>query len=433
MENFQLSMFFNYRGILAVSEFYREYDALFSALDLTAFPCANTGRGRPGYSPRAMLRAFIVKHRQALKTVPDLIKFLDTQPMLTQMCGFAAGALPDESQFYRFLSDTPNSKLQHLHLEANQKLVDKEVVKLDQFVADSKPVKAATRHNNPKNPSRSRDKNKNIRRNPDATLGYYSYVEKSDGTKRTEFFWGYRTHVIVSKEGICLVELTLPNNMRDADVVKRLIRKLKKLYRPKKGAIFLADAAYDERSVYDLIVAKLKAQPFIRLNPRATQKPKTLGQHGRPLCDAGLEMSFCGNSDVGQRKRLKYRCPLKTKAGRQELGDKLPATCPTANPHFTEGAGYGCTKYLDVTDDPRHRLDRSSPLFQKKIKERQTVEQYFSRLGDREAEHTTHYSLRAVKNQMTIAHLTSSLVALAAVQLGRPESIRCYKTFAKAG
>ena len=435
METFQLSMFYNYHGILAVSEFYREYDALFSALDLTGFPCANAGRGRPGYSPRAMLRAFIVGHRERKKTVPDLIKFLDTQPMLTEMCGFEAGALPDESQFSRFLTDTPNSTIQRLHLGANRKLIDNKVIKLDQFVPDSKPVKAATRHNNPKNPSRSRNKNKKIRRNPDATLGYYSYVEQADGTKRTEFFWGYRTHVIVSKEGICLVEITLRNNVRDADVVKRLIRKLKKLYCFKKGVIFLADAAYDERSIYDLIVTEMKAQAFIRLNPRHTEKSKTLGPHDRPLCDAGLEMSFCGNSkdDERLRLRLKYRCPLKTRAGRHELGDKLPATCPAANPRFSEGAAYGCTKYLDVTDDPRHRLDRSSPLFQEKIKERQTVEQYFSRLGDREAEQTTHYRLRSVKNQMTIAHLTLSLVALAAVQLGRPESIRCYKTFAKAG
>jgi hypothetical protein len=380
-----------------------------------------------------MLRAFLVKHRQGLKTVPDLIKFLDTQPMLTEMCGFTAGALPDETQFYRFLSRTPNSAVRRLHLTANQKLIDKQVIKLDQFIIDSKPVKAATRHNNPKNPSRSRNKNKKIRRNPDATLGYYSYVDLADGTKRTEFFWGYRTHVIVSKEGICLVELTLPSNMRDAEVAKRLIRKLKKLYRFKKGVIFLADAAYDEKSVYDLIVIEMKAQAFIRLNPRGTHEPKTLGSHGRPLCDAGLEMSFCGNSNVGQCKRLKYRCPLKTKAGRLELADKLPATCPAAKPCFCEGAAYGCTKYIDVTDDPRHRLDRSSPLFQEKIKERQTVEQYFSRLGDREAEQTTHYRLRSVKNQITIAHLTLSLVALAAVQLGRPESIRCYKTFAKAG
>ena len=62
----------------------------------------------------------------------------------------------------------------------------------------------------------------------------------------------------------------------------------------------------------------------------------------------------------------------------------------------------------------------------------QVVEQYFARLGDREAEQTTHYSLTAIKNQMTIAHLTASLIAVAAaIHLERPEKIRCYQTFAE--
>lgn len=433
MEEFQLSLFYNYRAILAVSDFYRSYHAIFSSLDLSMLSPGNTGPGRRGYSERAFVKAFIVKHREQLKTVPDLIRFLDTQPMLTEMCGFTAGALPDATQFYRFLKSTPNSILQQLHLTVNQELINEKAIALDQFAGDSKPVMAATKHNNIKNPSRSRDKHRKIRRNPDATLGYYSTLKRSDGTKHTEFFWGYRTHVLVTKEGICLVELTLPNNMRDAQVIKRLIRKLKKHYGLKKDAIFLADAAYDERSVYDFIVKKMKAQAFIRLNPRSTQEPKTLGPHGRPLCTADMEMTFCGHSNVDARKRLKYRCPLKTKAGRTALGDKLPATCPINHPRFTEGAAYGCTKYIDVSDDPRHQIDRSSRLFREKIKERQAVEQYFSRLGDREAEQTTHYRLRTVKNQMTIAHLTLSLVALAAVRLGRPENIRCYKTFAQAG
>jgi hypothetical protein len=58
------------------------------------------------------------------------------------------------------------------------------------------------------------------------------------------------------------------------------------------------------------------------------------------------------------------------------------------------------------------------------------VEQYFSRLGLVEAYQTTHYRLNIVKNQMTIAHLTHSLIALAAVSIDQIEKIRCYRTFA---
>ncbi len=71
-------------------------------------------------------------------------------------------------------------------------------------------------------------------------------------------------------------------------------------------------------------------------------------------------------------------------------------------------------------------------MMKKTVEKRIVVEQYFSRLGDREVEQTTHYKLRSVKNQMTIAHLSQSLVALAAVNLNRFDKIRCFRTFAYA-
>ena len=76
------------------------------------------------------------------------------------------------------------------------------------------------------------------------------------------FFWGFRTHAVVSKEGICLVEKTLPNNITDQDAAFSLIRELKRKYRFKKGAIFLADKAYDARELYTFIVEKMKSTPY---------------------------------------------------------------------------------------------------------------------------------------------------------------------------
>jgi len=70
-------------------------------------------------------------------------------------------------------------------------------------------IHAATRENNFKNPKRnSRNKNLKPKHNPSATLGYYSYQTISGKKDNFIFFWGYRTHVIISKEGIPLVELT---------------------------------------------------------------------------------------------------------------------------------------------------------------------------------------------------------------------------------
>lgn len=427
MSHFQFSLFYDFQLLIQNSNFYRKYYLLFKSLDLSTFQDKNYGTGRTGYSRRAMIRAFIVKHLEQIKSVPALIDFLDSHPALSEMCGFNMGSLPDPSQFYRFLSHTNNSLLQNIHHSIIKELLDKNVISNDVLIVDSKPVMAATRENNFKNPKRnSRNKNLKARRNPSATLGYYSYQTISGKKDNFIFFWGYRTHVIVSKEGIPLIELTLPNNVKDSVAARKLIKKLKRVYGSRKGSILIADAAYDEREFYNFIVNELKWQAFIPINPRNKQQDKIFGPNGSPLCDAGIEMISCGIWQENLRTRKKFRCPIKASV---KFAKNHPLGCPVNHPGFDK---YGCTKYLDVTDDARSRVPRESLFYKQTFNLRTEVERYFARLGDRELEQTTHYKMRSIKNQMTIAHLSLSLVARAAALLmEQPEKIRCYRTFAK--
>ena len=126
------------------------------------------------------------------------------------------------------------------------------------------------------------------------------------------FFWGYRTHVIVSKEGIPLIEITLKNSHTDAKVAKKIIKKLKRVYGLKKNSIFIADSAYDERELYNFIHDKMKSLAFFPINKRATKMPKTLDKNGIPICDAGLSMKSNGIWQEGLKTRAKFRCPIKT-------------------------------------------------------------------------------------------------------------------------
>lgn len=429
MYHFQLSIFYDLQFLIQTSSFYRKYYLLFNSLNLSSVKEQNYSIGRTGYSRHAMIRAFVVKHFERIKSVPKLIEFLEAHPILSEMCGFTMGVLPDASQFYRFLSDTPVSMLENLHHGINKELIANNAISTSHFIADSKPIMAATRDNNMKNPNRNtRDKNRIPRRNPAATLAYYSYQEFSGKKKYCICFWGYRTHVLVTKEGVALVSLTLPNNYTDAKVARKLLKKLKRVYGLKKGSIFIADAAYDERELYTFISEKLKCKAFIPLNPRNTQQPKTFGPHGSPLCDAGLEMKSNGCWTEELRTRIKYRCPIKLCS---KTNKHYQNACPIHHPRFSEGAMYGCTKYLDVSDDARARVARDSLLFKQTFKLRTEVERYFARLGDREVEQTTHYKMRSIKNQMTIAHLSMSLLAYAAaILLNQPQKIRCYQTFA---
>lgn len=429
MQNYQRSFFYDLQILVASSAFHRKYYLLFKSLDLSGFPDKKKQCGRLGYSQHALLKAFIIKHLEDIKTVPRLLDFLDAHPLLSHMCGFNIGQLPDASQFYRFLKHTPNSMLESIHQAVNSALIHAEILSLDTFIIDSKPVMAATKDNNFKNPNRNtRNKNKKPNRNPSAALGYLSYQQIDSKKNNFIFFWGYRTHVIVSKEGIPLVELTLPNNKSDTYAAKRLIRKLKRIYRFSHGSLFIADAAYDERDFYNFIVNSMKSHAFIPINPRNQKNQKTFGPNGSPLCMAGLEMKSNGSWIEGNRKRAKFRCPLKMDS---KLALKFPRGCPISHPKFAQNKAYGCTKYLDLTDDARSQVPRDTPLFKKTFSLRTEVERYFARLGDREAEQTTHYKLRSIQNQMTIAHLSLSLVAAAAaLLLNQPDKIRCFRTFA---
>lgn len=80
----------------------------------------------------------------------------------------------------------------------------------------------------------------------------------------------------------------------------------------------------------------------------------------------------------------------------------------------------------------RSQVPRDTDFFKETHKLRITVEQYFSRLGDRETEQTTDYKLRIVQNQMAIVHLSMSFVAsAAALLLKQPDKIRCFRTFSQ--
>lgn len=131
MQSFQLSLFYDLQALIRSSSFYRKYYLLFSSLGtLKNIPNKNYGIGRTGYSRHAMLKAFIIKHLEEIKSVPRLIEFLEAHPILTEMCGFTMGCLPDESQFYRFLKNTPNSVIENIHIEVNRQLVKENVLSL---------------------------------------------------------------------------------------------------------------------------------------------------------------------------------------------------------------------------------------------------------------------------------------------------------------
>ncbi len=98
MKNIQLPLFYDLQALIQASSFYCKYYLLFQAMPEPEFPDRNTDVGCTGYSNHTMLRAFIVKHLEQIKSVPRLIEYLDAHPILTEMC-----SIPEETKFYRFI------------------------------------------------------------------------------------------------------------------------------------------------------------------------------------------------------------------------------------------------------------------------------------------------------------------------------------------
>ena len=110
---------------------------------------------------------------------------------------------------------------------------------------------------------------------------------------------------MISQEGIQLVEITKPNNIDDATIAKILLKKLKRVYGQKKGRIFIADASYNKRWLYDSLVKKMKTQAFIPINRCYKQPHGLFTENGYPICAAGLGMKYSGLSPKDGRNRKK--------------------------------------------------------------------------------------------------------------------------------
>lgn len=407
----------------------RKYHLIFSNLDLSGFPNINRGVGATGFPRHAMLRALIIKTLENIPSIPRLIWFMENNPVLCDLCGFQNHALPDETQFYRLLKYAKHSLLEDLLVQVNKMLLDLNAISLKQFAVDSKPIVANTKENNHKNLNRNlKRKHRKPRRNRYATLSYYSCRMNSKGKRvDPEFFWGYRNHAIVDVEsGICLIETTVPNNRPDAEVAETLIRKLKKKYRFRRGAIFIGDKAYDANHFYNFIVKQMKSQPIIPLNPRNTKREIVLSDKGHRICEAGLEMYPNGKVVEEKRTRLKERCPIKMN---KKIAKKHKNRCPVNHEKFVSGKQYGCTAYIDLAGDLRASVERDTLKFKTLSRKRFPVERCFSQIQMLDVEDTPYYSPRSIKNHNALAYLSLSLIAFAAVKAGRKKDMHRYRTF----
>jgi hypothetical protein len=399
-----------------------KYELFFSLLDLSSLE-SPVSTGRKPVSKAALTRALIFKNLRSLPSLSDLVVELYEHPILAFTLGFEpkTSILPVE-RFSAFLRDTDNHLFQNIRESLVKKLISINIVKGRYLSFDACPVKANVKNNNPK----TNVKERSLKNDPDCRLGAFATFRS--GTKKVEFFWGYRNHVTNDTESeLPLIEKTPPANIRGSSIALSQLQFVKEQL-PVKIKAVMGDSEYDAASLIEFIVKELGAKPRIARNIRHGESPITnFSRSGVPVCIAGFEMISCGIfwDKKQNRKRHKFVYPI---TGSKKFAKEHPY-CPWFHPQFTRGNGCYKNIPVDVDESIRQNIDYGSESFKKDYNRRSSSERIFSRLLFLLMQEPTVKGLQATANFSTIAHITVLAVAYFASFVNEPKRIRFVKSF----
>lgn len=385
----------------------RFYDELFHHLDISVIEASKAATGNPGYPKEALFCAFVVMKCEGFAQVSDLCDYLDNNRLIAHYCGFdITKPLPSCWTYGRFLKNLDNELLKLVMQRQVLQLTKLGIVDASFIGLDSTPVKANTTQNNPKSFAPGRFSTENQpKADRDCRLGVKAASNK-EGEKNYECYWGYKNHVLCDTiTGLPLFEMTTPANVHDSEVAVDMLRKTNSFLSIRE-CYFIGDAAFDVKSIYNVIRDEFEGECFIPINPRNTKNPKKLPA-GNPICDAGLAMHRDGRFSDKGCTRQKFCCPFKRTS-------HLHA-CPCNHKNFKSGKNTGCTKYLTIPNDYRLSIDRNSTHFKSVYALRTECERYNSRFKSTGQERLWVRNQNSAGNLNTIAHISLLAIALAAV------------------
>ena len=398
--------------------------------------------GRTPVPMAAYVGAFLVKLDQQMSTVSQLRRFLVAHPALVWALGFplpqadapygfdVEQGVPCARHLNRVLRDLPNDCL--------QRLLDHQVERLGSWrpneaigaviSLDTKHILAWVKENNPKEYIESGrfDKTQQPNGDPDCKLGCKRRRNQRIATPTAEaqaasklsagigeFYWGYASGVVATKlaDGyeFVLAEITQTFDRGDITYFFPLMAQVERRlgHRPKYGTM---DAAFDAFYVYDYFNSEThEGFAAVPLSEKGGMPHRVFDDEGRPLCLAGLSMTFKftytdRTTALITYPRAKYLCPL---LHPQPTGQ----TCPLAHKNWTKG---GCA--TTIADTPgariRHQLDRNSDAYLSIYRQRTAVERIFAQAYDLGIERPKLRNQQAIANLNTLTYLLINLRTL---------------------
>jgi hypothetical protein len=211
----------------------------------------------------------LLMYLQSMESVLDLIRFLKTSPdwlvtldLKRVVGGVMTYKVPDRTTFYKFAERLGPEKIVEVFALMVVRLMQAGLIKGEKVSLDSSIIWAWFKDckfaNAPNHDNRKCKRHR--RRDKDASWTWDNHREK--------FVFGYRVHIAIdSLSGLPIMLTVTKAGYGDGRTVPWFVKMITKrlCLQVKK---FMADAGYDGYAVRRLVIKKLKAIPFITLNPR---------------------------------------------------------------------------------------------------------------------------------------------------------------------
>ena len=351
--------------------------------------------GRPGYPLRALWRAYCCTFLLNLPHTNALIRELETNQALRELCGFEG--LPHRTTFNRFIqrlshhADLVEAAFNRLTHEIASLLPD-----LGREVAvDSTVVRS---HSNP---------NRKHISDPEAS---WTAKTSTRAKSQKEWYWGYKLHMVAdSRYGIPLIQVVTTAKRSDSPELSPLIAKAQGLHAWLRPQVVTADKGYDSRQNHQHLYQQ-GILPIIPLRRPSNAKlyDGIYTALGIPTCVGQVPMRYV-RSDP-KRGHL-YRC----------VGCHLATS--------TRGGIRHCD--TEVWEDPKRDIRlfgavrRDSPEWRELYSRRQAVERVFKSLKEsRRLERHCLRGLRQITLHSLMSVLTFQVTALVKLLDGRVEEMR---------
>jgi transposase len=243
-----------------------ELHAIFQALpdaDLLAL-LTRRGRGRRGYEPRILWRAYVAYYALGLPSISDLVRLLHNNPAIASVCGIGSPEqIPSQPTFSRFVGRLARGRAMRLAVrEVMRRMARTMFERFPDFgksvAIDSTDIKGWTNGG-----KRYRGKPSD----PDA-----GWCVKTNTAGKNKYTWGYKVHILADTQYELPVAIDVTaGNFADVRKASPLLAQARYTYSGFHPQYVMADAAYSSIELWRVIRRQYRAEVMIEPNPRHRQ------------------------------------------------------------------------------------------------------------------------------------------------------------------